>query len=305
MTTELKSDLAAALRALDAKKVVPPPPPPENWMSSIPDCADLFLRSSLYVDIPITIWDREILERLRRNQYQFDGYCAACEKESIFRGGHDPSGHDQNAGYGSNSDWMLGGGYFFSQAFCQRCSSVYVFYFVLSDMKLAKIGQLPSLEDLAVAENARFRKLLSKADFADLRRANGLFSHGIGIGSFVYLRRLFEQLIDRHRLTFEQSNGPIDGWEKMRMADRINALRDVLPPAIVTHRAAYSILSAGIHELDEETCRRYFPVVRSAIIQILEQDLQEQQRQAAESQLVRDLADIQTEIGQREQTREA
>jgi hypothetical protein len=62
-----------------------------------------------------------------------------------------------------------------------------------------------------------------------------------------------------------------------------------LPPALVKHQAAYSVLSVGIHDLDEQTCLKYFPVLKAVIILILEDHLQAKKKKAAEEELNRAL----------------
>lgn len=52
----------------------------------------------------------------------------------------------------------------------------------------------------------------------------------------------------------------------------------------------YKILSAGIHSLSEDDCTLYFPLVKAAILQILEQDLAAKQRRDAEKNLEIEIA---------------
>jgi len=80
------------------------------------------------------------------------------------------------------------------------------------------------------------------------------------------------------------------------MEDKIAALSNVLPRALVENRATYSILSFGIHELDEDTCRKYFPVVRKAIITILEQDLNRKRELQQQEELKKEISRITSEV---------
>ena len=59
---------------------------------------------------------------------------------------------------------------------------------------MKKIGQYPSVADLSFPELKDYRKVMSKDDDKELKRAIGLHASGIGIGSFVYLRRIFERI---------------------------------------------------------------------------------------------------------------
>ena len=53
------------------------------------------------------------------------------------------------------------------------------------------------------------------------------------------------------------------------MAERIKMLEGYLPEVLIKNTTIYGILSKGIHELSEEDCRKYFPVVKECIYQIL------------------------------------
>lgn len=66
------------------------------------------------------------------------------------------------------------------------------------------------------------------------------------------------------------------------MSERIDLLKSHLPDFLVRNKKIYSILSLGVHELDERVCLDFFPVLRSSIVVILEEDkrkLEELRRQ--------------------------
>jgi hypothetical protein len=76
----------------------------------------------------------------------------------------------------------------------------------------------------------------------------------LGIGSFTYLRRIIEKLITEEHEAAVLDGAVFPNWKDTdRLEDKINALKDRLPPALVKHKSAYGVLSAGMHELDEET----------------------------------------------------
>ena len=70
--------------------------------------------------------------------------------------------------------------------------------------------------------------------FAELRRATGLFAHGIGIGAFVYLRRIFENLVESAREAADPNDERKDEFFAMTMTGRIKELTAQLPPASVS-----------------------------------------------------------------------
>lgn len=99
-----------------------------------------------------------------------------------------------------------------------------------------------------------------------------MYANGIGIGSFVYLRRIFERIVDK-----ASKKAISDGKYKekelldLRVNDRVKKLSGYLPQAIVNSPVAYGIISKGIHELSEEECTIYFPVLQSFIMMVLRQ----------------------------------
>lgn len=266
--------------------------------TKLPEVGELLLESSLFVSMPISEADRETMVALRDGKIQLDAFCNGCGRPSIFKSYRLP-----NVGGGAGmrqmaraDDWMFKPTSFTTVISCQRCPRNYTYYFRQTAKDLMKVGQYPSMEDILASDLQPYRKLLRPEDFAELRRAGGLISHGIGIGSFVYLRRIFERLIALHYDELKKADKVVDGFWDMRMDDKIQALASVLPPALVKYRKTYAILSKGLHELDEDTCRKHYPVVRAAIIRILEQDLQARQSQEAEAELERQVNDIHGEM---------
>ena len=106
----------------------------------------------------------------------------------------------------------------------------------------------------------------------DFTKAIGLAANGVGTGSFVYLRRIFEHLvfeIARQAI----ADGEIDEKKFLtaRMDEKIEMLKNHLPDVLVTNKALYGVLSKGIHELSEDECLDYFSVVREIIELILDE----------------------------------
>lgn len=135
---------------------------------------------------------------------------------------------------------------------------------------LMKIGQYPSVADLAFPELNEFKKVATKEDMKELRRAIGLYSQGIGIGSYVYLRRIFERMIDATKdRAIEDNNLDMEAYQKSRMTEKIVLLKDYLPDFLVSNKEIYGIISKGIHELSENDCLNYFPVMQESIVMIL------------------------------------
>lgn len=142
-------------------------------------------------------------------------------------------------------------------------------YIVLTtDNSMMKIGQYPSVADMTFPELDAYKHVISKEDRKELGTAIGLFASGVGAGSYVYLRRILERLIYQAKATAGDSIDD-EKFKQARMAERITMLEGYLPEVLIKNTTIYGILSKGIHELSEEDCRKYFPVVKECIYQIL------------------------------------
>lgn len=150
---------------------------------------------------------------------------------------------------------------------------------------ISKVGQFPSYADMENGGTKQLRKLLDRTSSTELYRAIGLAAAGVGIGSFVYIRRIFERIL-RRRFDEEKAanNWTEDNWKGIRTDERIALLKDHLPPFMVKNAKLYSILSVGIHELDEQDCLNFFDIARASIVAILEQEQQMKEQRFALSE---------------------
>jgi hypothetical protein len=120
-------------------------------------------------------------------------------------------------------------------------------------------------------ESSRGQRI-QRGTIKELKRATGLAAHGVGIGSFVYLRRIFERMISEAGQRAHHANGlDLAVFKTLRMEDKLAAVKGFVPDWMVEHRKLYSILSVGVHELTEADCKASFPVVKNAIVVLLEQ----------------------------------
>jgi len=154
-----------------------------------------------------------------------------------------------------------------------------IFYFRIYKNTITKTGQRPSMADIFTVETQKYRKVLSQQSYSEFNRAVGLSAHGIGIGSFVYLRRIFENLIeDAHKIAQNSDDWLEEQYQKSRMDNKIALLKGFLPPFLVDNKSLYSILSKGIHQLNEQDCLDAFPVVKLGIELILDEKIAELER---------------------------
>lgn len=258
----------------------------------IPSMPELCLNVPLFESFPydkdtaVEVWD------LHNYKGHLDCHCIECGQPSIFHiEDSDAWSYTRN-----NAHTLLGQNnhYYTFTFYCSRNDNhKLIFYFRLHNDTITKIGQYPSLADLATIEIQKYRKVLGDELYREFNRAIGLVSHGVGIGAFVYLRRIFERLIeDAH-----QKSMPTEGWEEekyqqSRMDDKIVLLKNSLPGFLVENRTLYSILSKGLHELDESICLNAFPITKVGIELILDEKLEELERAQKIKEASKDIGEL-------------
>lgn len=145
---------------------------------------------------------------------------------------------------------------------------------------LQKIGQQPSFGDLHMAQVKKYTHVLTKEQLGELTRAIGLASHDVGVGAYVYLRRIFEALVEQaHQVAIHEAGWDERAFQRSRMSEKIEQLKLQLPPFLVEHPGMYSLLSKGLHELTEAECLKNFETLRLGIELILDEKLDRRERE--------------------------
>lgn len=62
-----------------------------------------------------------------------------------------------------------------------------LFDLLITNGRMIKIGQYPSFADISVGDTTKYKSILGNK-YREYNKSLGLFSRGVGIGSFVYLR---------------------------------------------------------------------------------------------------------------------
>lgn len=193
------------------------------------------------------------------------------------------------------------GGVYAVQAMCRRYGSIFYFYIIWQpgDNILTKIGQFPSVADFHIGEIKRFKKVLPHEKLTEFTKAIGLSAVNVGIGSYVYLRRIWEYLIEEAYQNGKEHLSTTEAdYRKMRWDEKIDLLKDLLPSFLTENKIIYGILSKGIHELDEQSCLAYFTTLRLAIEEILEEKLEILNRDARRKNRQIELQKIQSQLKQ-------
>lgn len=181
-----------------------------------PSTEDFLIKTALYESFPITEENYKEIYQLEFFNGTVDTYCVDCKQNSIFEGANIDERNVRLIPqcmlpfYGlprmpdtlsimSDLEQRKKSVYdriFSSTLECTRKRSHHIFFFfIIQDKTITKFGQYPSIADINIGENSKYKKILGDK-FSELNRAIGLYSHGIGIGAFVYLRRIFENLIE-------------------------------------------------------------------------------------------------------------
>ncbi len=250
---------------------------------------EFFFNSPLYATYNVTRGQLNCIVGTKRDV--IDGFCPTCDQKTpFFISGTIHSDIETHTTEGLRVMNFIDP----IELLCMRRNNhkIHV-YLHVKGLTVRKIGQLPSLADIANDESKTYRGVLTKQDSHEFHKAIGLAAHGVGIGCFVYFRRIFERLINSRFQEFKTAERWSDEeFASKRMSERVIFLKDHLPPFLVENHKIYSILSLGIHELDEDQCLRFFPVLKASIVLILDEDKKKKQELALRASLKQAIAEF-------------
>lgn len=234
-----------------------------------------------------------------------DSYCPICKTETIFSAIETNNRQEfSNILLGqvnfSNKkktfvDYFNDIGIFKREFSCSRNKSndhnLIIIFRVIND-RFYKICQDPPLSDLSYPNLEKYRKFNNEI-YKELNRAIGLASHGIGVAPFVYLRRILEKHIInpiiQEKIQEDNSNQFLI---KLDFRSKINELKDFLPSFLTNNSKIYSILSKGIHELEEDECLNIFPILLNSVELILNEQIEKVEKLKKEAEISKLLNNI-------------
>jgi hypothetical protein len=301
-------------------------------MNGVPEPKTFFLEAAPYEQFVGTGQHVDVL-RLQFYTGTLDTYCVDCEKESVFQSNapklHGVTGRvtqapemtvdelvEQNvpalfpmdvglAGAGERmvlsgmEKQVLARRLFVVPFTCTRDDRHTICFIVrVDDGVVCKIGQWPSVADLKTPGIKKYQKALDKERYRELSRAIGLRAHGVGIGAFVYLRRIFEDLIEEaHQNARSKAGWDENDFVRGRMDEKVLAVAGELPDVVVESRGIYAILSKGIHDLTEAECLTLFEPIEQAIEVILDAKLEAKEREEKRAKIVKSVGAMKGELG--------
>ncbi len=212
-----------------------------------------------------------------------DLYCPSCKKERLFTcskyNGWSPweelSSHNDVTKY----------------VFTCNCGNgeLELLLKILPDDSVVKIGQYPDNLLFDATVNTKLVNQLPKSVKGYYYSAIKAYSAGLYIAAFNYLRRVFEALVDNGELQCGVSSSKND-----KMKERIKTLvkNDTLPDILIEpgFNTLYSLLSTGVHELDEQKCNQQYSFLKDAIELILAEQLAKQEQAKRKAKLAKSLS---------------
>lgn len=245
-----------------------------------PSIEELLTTTPLYEELEIDDEGLKTLDNIALDSPRINAYCPRCGQDRVFQVKqlsescaimHSPQGR-LNLTLGrviktNNLNCLL--------SCALHPEHIISANFIFLGKKLIKTGQYPSIAETTIPEYKKYKAVLNEEKHKELIRGIGLISHGVGIGAFVYLRRIFEYLIEEAHHKAKDDNG----WDESaflqnRMGEKIELLKLHLPQFLVENRKLYAILSKGVHELSENECLQYFDIVKLGVELILDEKLE-------------------------------
>ncbi|MCC2930729.1 MULTISPECIES: hypothetical protein [unclassified Bacillus (in: firmicutes)] len=177
---------------------------------------------------------------------------------------------------------------------------MYVIFHLTKDNYLIKTGQYPSIMDF---DNSlqEYKKIVKNKDIIkELNSATILKTHNYGVASFLYLRRIFENLIFE-KLEQAKAENKIDEQKfmKSKMKEKVKMLHEqgYVPDFLKENNTfVYGILSKGVHQLTEKECLANFDTLRTAILIILEEKIEAKRKEKLKKETKLNLSKINSDL---------
>lgn len=176
----------------------------------------------------------------------------------------------------------------------------YVIFQLTDDNYLVKTGQYPSILDFDNSLKDYKKVLKDKSVTKELTNAEILKTHNMGVGAFLYLRRIFEKLIFEQAEQAELENN-IDrqAFNKEKTEDKVMILHEkgYLPNYLAEiNPFIYAILSKGVHQLSEKECNLHYDTLKEAILLILEEKVEMDRKEKLKKGTKNELNKIHTKL---------
>lgn len=155
---------------------------------------------------------------------------------------------------------------------------------------IRKIGQYPSMADMQYLQSDKYRRILKK-HYRDYSLALGLLASGVGCGSFIYLRRVLEFLVERlHKECIELEKWNEEEYQKCDFNNKIRMIEHfgkvIIPSELEpVRKKIYGVLSKGVHQSSDQECMEVFPYVKYALELIMDEQIVQLEKKEKLSEL--------------------
>lgn len=238
-----------------------------------------------------------LIDDIKNYDERIEYYCPKCNKIRVFA----PDKNISGGGVGTNSHYgrisrrtRLTKTYRCSQNIRHELS----FGFLIDEEQLIKVSEYPSRFDLSKNLINKYEKVLSKEKVTEMGQAAQLESHGYSIAAFLHYRRIFEHLIFSTFKDVEIEEKLEEAkFRKLRMEEKIKYIEEHLPVYFNENSFVYAILSKGIHELNQEECNDYLPVVKTIIYYSLDEAIEKRDEEIRKAEYAKKLSEINSKLG--------
>lgn len=176
--------------------------------------------------------------------------------------------------------------FIFKKLECPTCDEKLTMIFLYEKNCIAKVYQSFISDIIKDEDIQQFKKmkLLNEDDLKELNNANKCKKLGMNIASFVYMRRIFENMLQRIYEAHQSEVTIKDDSKKFTdlfVKDKVKLLKPYLPILMNEEVSSdkyiklYKLLSEGIHKLNEDICESLYNIIKELLLMILEKEMQE------------------------------
>ncbi|MBU2046347.1 MAG: hypothetical protein KJ712_06420, partial [Bacteroidetes bacterium] len=253
---------------------------------------NFIIKDPLYKKIDISSISNSDIVDILFYQGSIDSFCPECNDLSIFTINHDfqkeqhminlqmsissPKNHKSSKLFEYSEIYTL-------EFHCSRNKLHHLnIIYKVEKQTISKIGQSPSLFELQRGEFKKYKFILGNS-YNDLYNAVMFYSSHFGVASFAHLRRIVENyFLDKaYQKCKDLSDWDDRKYKESRFSEKLSLLKDELPETLVENQRLYSIISKGIHELNEDECLLYFSAVKECIFLSLDDIIEQNNRKKA------------------------
>jgi hypothetical protein len=267
--------------------------------------SELILKKPLYTKIDISNMSKSQVLDILFFKESLDCYCPYCNDPSIFIKKENLEqaskakalAEDPIAPYVEKDLFEEPEIYYLDFSCSRNNKHTLNIIYKVENKSIVKIGQSPSLFDIQRNDFKKYLKILGTS-YNDLYRAILFYNSNFGVASFTHFRRIIENyfLKDAYERSKQLPDWNDSKYNESSYKEKLGTLKDLLPKTLVENPRLYSIISKGIHELEEEECLLYFEAIKESIFLSLDEKIDEDNKRKSKEKLKSDLSRIDNEI---------